>query len=85
MAEEMSKEELKQKVLEYLSKKPWQTRDLAKVLRVKKKEIDKIVLELIEEGKADYWSTGSTTYVASKEKVLEMEQKRSHMTEEEGE
>ncbi|HIP58499.1 MAG TPA: sulfite reductase, partial [Archaeoglobus profundus] len=29
MAEEINKEELKQKVLEHLAKKPWQVRDLA--------------------------------------------------------
>jgi len=63
MAEEMSKEELKQKVLEHLAKKPWQVRDLAKVLRVKKRDLDLIVQELINEGKAAYWSSGSTTYV----------------------
>jgi len=77
MTEEMSKEELKQKVLEYLAKKPWQVRDLAKVLRVKKKELDLIVQELINEGKAAYWSSGSTTYVTTKEKLEEMEKKRS--------
>ena len=77
MAEEMSKEELKQKVLEHLAKKPWQVRDLAKVLRVKKKELDLIVQELINEGKAAYWSSGSTTYITTKEKLEEMEKKRS--------
>ncbi len=74
---EMSKEELKQKVLEQLAKKPWQVRDLAKVLRVKKKELDLIVQELINEGKAAYWSSGSTTYVTTKEKLEEMERKRA--------
>ena len=77
MAEEINKEELKQKVVEYLQKKPWQVRDLAKILRVKKKELDKIVQELINEGKAAYWSSGSTTYVTTPEKLKEMEEKRS--------
>jgi Mn-dependent DtxR family transcriptional regulator len=77
MAEEINKEELKQKVIEYLQKKPWQVRDLAKILRVKKKELDKIVQELINEGKAAYWSSGSTTYITTPEKLKEMEEKRS--------
>jgi predicted transcriptional regulator len=77
MAEEINKEELKQKVVEYLQKKPWQVRDLAKILRVKKRELDKIVQELINEGKAAYWSSGSTTYVTTPEKLKEMEEKRS--------
>jgi predicted transcriptional regulator len=77
MAEEINKEELKQKVVEYLQKKPWQVRDLAKILRVKKKELDKIVQELINEGKAAYWSSGSTTYITTPEKLKEMEEKRA--------
>ncbi len=77
MAEEVSKEELKQKVIEYLQKKPWQVRDLAKVLRVKKRELDKIVQELLDEGKAAYWSSGSTTYITTPEKLKEMEEKRA--------
>ncbi len=77
MAEEVNKEELKQKIIEYLQKKPWQVRDLAKILRVKKKELDKIVQELINEGKAAYWSSGSTTYITTPEKLKEMEEKRS--------
>ncbi|RLI86316.1 MAG: sulfite reductase [Archaeoglobales archaeon] len=77
MAEEVSKEELKQKVIEYLQKKPWQVRDLAKVLRVKKKDLDKVVQELLDEGKAAYWSSGSTTYVTTPEKLKEMEEKRA--------
>ena len=77
MTEEISKEELKQKVLEHLSKKPWQVRDLAKVLRVKKRELDQIIQELINEGKAAYWSSGSTTYVTTPEKLEEMEKKRA--------
>ncbi|RLI74950.1 sulfite reductase [Archaeoglobales archaeon] len=70
-------EEIKQKVLEQLNKKPWKYPDLAKVLKMKKKEVVKIVQELIEEGRAAYWSTGSTVLVASKEKVEEMEKLRS--------
>ena len=77
MAEEINKEELQQKIVEYLQKKPWQVRDLAKILRVKKKELDKIVQELINEGKAAYWSSGSTTYITTPEKLKEMEEKRA--------
>jgi len=77
MTEEINKEELKQKVLEHLSKKPWQVRDLAKVLRVKKRELDQIIQELINEGKAAYWSSGSTTYITTPEKLEEMEKKRA--------
>ncbi len=77
MAEEINKEELKQKIVEYLQKKPWQVRDLAKILRVKKRELDKIVQELINEGKAAYWSSGSTTYITTPEKLKEMEEKRA--------
>ncbi|RLI80539.1 sulfite reductase [Archaeoglobales archaeon] len=69
-------EEDKQKVLEKLKQKPWQTRDLAKILKMKKRDVDKIVKELINEGKAGYWSTGSTTYVTTPDKVEEMEAKR---------
>ncbi|MBO8181874.1 MAG: sulfite reductase [Archaeoglobus sp.] len=72
-------EEDKQKVLEKLAQKPWQTRDLAKVLKMKKRDVDKIVKELINEGKADYWSSGSTTYVTTPEKVQEMEAKREDL------
>ncbi len=77
MAEEINKEELKQKIVEYLQKKPWQVRDLAKILRVKKRELDKIVQELVNEGKAAYWSSGSTTYITTPEKLKEMEERRS--------
>ncbi len=72
-------EEDKQKVLEKLKQKPWQTRDLAKVLQMKKRIVDKIVKELINEGKAGYWSSGSTTYVTTPEKVEEMEAKRKEV------
>lgn len=70
-------EEIKKKVLEQLSKKPWYTRELAKVIGIGKKELDEIVKELIDEGKAAYWSSGSTTYVTTKEKLEELEKKRT--------
>uniref|UniRef100_A0A7C3YCC0 Sulfite reductase n=1 Tax=Geoglobus ahangari TaxID=113653 RepID=A0A7C3YCC0_9EURY len=69
--------ELEQKILEQLAKKPWQVRDLAKILKIKKKELDQIIQKLINEGKAAYWSSGSTTYVTTPEKLEEMEKKRS--------
>ncbi len=68
--------ELEQKILEQLAKKPWQVRDLAKILKIKKKELDLIVQQLINEGKAAYWSSGSTTYVTTPEKLEEMEKGR---------
>jgi len=69
--------ELEQKILEQLAKKPWQVRDLAKILKIKKKELDQIIQKLINEGKAAYWSSGSTTYVTTPEKLEEMEKKRA--------
>lgn len=70
-------EEDKQKVLEKMKDKAWKTRDLAKILKMNKKDVDKIVQELITEGKADYWSSGSTTLVTSKEFLEDMERRRS--------
>ena len=69
-------EEEKQKVLEALGKKAWKYPELAKFLRMDKKKVVKIVQDLIEEGKAAYWSTGSTTLVTSKEHMEELEKKR---------
>jgi len=78
MSEEITEvtEELKQKILEKLQGKTWKTKDLAKILKVKKKIVDKAVQELINEGKAAYWSSGSTTYVTTKEYLEEIEKKR---------
>jgi len=70
-------EEEKQKVLEVLGKKTWKYSELAKVLRMDKKKVVKIVQDLIEEGKAAYWSTGSTTLVTSKEHMEELERQRA--------
>ena len=67
----------KQKVLEKMKDKAWKARDLAKVLKMNKKDVDKIVQELIAEGKAAYWSSGSTTLVTSKEFLEDMEKRRS--------
>lgn len=73
----MVSEEDKEKVYEKLKTKAWKTRDLAKILKLKKRDVDKIVQELIMDGKADYWSSGSTTLVTSKEYLEEMEKRRS--------
>ncbi len=78
MSEEITEvtEELKQKILEKLQGKTWKTKDLAKILKVKKKIVDRAVQQLIDEGKAAYWSSGSTTYVTTKEYLEEIEKKR---------
>lgn len=70
-------EEDKQKVLDKMKEKAWKTKDLAKILKLNKKDVDKIVQDLIMDGKADYWSSGSTTLVTSKEYLEEMEKRRS--------
>ena len=70
-------EEEKQKVLEVLGKKTWKYSEIAKVLRMDKKKVVKIVQDLTEEGKAAYWSTGSTTLVTSKEHMEELERQRA--------
>ncbi len=70
-------EEDKKKVLEQLGKKTWKISELAKVLRMDKKLVRKIVQDLINEGVAAYWSSGSTTYVSTKEHVEELEKRRA--------
>ncbi|MET1123782.1 MAG: dissimilatory sulfite reductase D family protein [Archaeoglobaceae archaeon] len=70
-------EEEKQKVLEQLGKKAWKIPELAKILKMDKKVVKKIVQDLINEGKAAYWSSGSTTYVTTKEHMEELEKKRA--------
>ncbi len=70
-------EEDKKKVLEQLGKKTWKIPELAKILRMDKKVVKKIVQDLIEEGVAGYWSSGSTTYVATKEYIEQLEKKRA--------
>ena len=70
-------EEEKQKVLEQLGKKTWKIPELAKILKMDKKVVRKIVQDLIEEGVAGYWSSGSTTYVSTKEYIEELEKRRA--------
>ncbi len=77
MAEITYTEEDKQKVLEKLDQKTWKIKDLAKVLRMNKKVVQKIVMDLIEEGKAAYWSSGSTTYYATPRYIEEYERRRA--------
>lgn len=70
-------EEDKQKVLAQLGKKTWKLPELAKVLQMDKKIVRKIVQDLIDEGVAGYWSSGSTTYVSTKEHIEELEKRRA--------
>ena len=70
---------MKQKVLETLGQKLWYSRDLAQRLGISKKDADRIISNLIAEGKAAYWSSGSTTYVTSIEKWKEVEKKRGEL------
>jgi len=70
-------EEEKQKVLEQLGKKTWKIPELAKVLKMDKKVVKEIVQDLINEGVAGYWSSGSSTYVATKQYIEELEKKRA--------
>lgn len=70
-------EEDKQKILEQLGKKTWKIPELAKILKMDKKVVKKIVQDLINEGVAAYWSSGSTTYVSTKEHIEELEKKRA--------
>jgi hypothetical protein len=42
-----------------------------------KAKVKKIVQDLIDQGIAAYWSSGSSTYVATKAYVQELEKKRA--------
>jgi excisionase family DNA binding protein len=39
------------------------SRDVAEKLKVKKRLVDKLVYELIDEGKLEYYSVGGATYI----------------------
>ncbi len=69
-------EEDKQKILDKLGQKTWKIKDLAKVTKVDKKVVKQIVQDLIDEEKAAYWSSGSTTYITTPEYLKEYEKKR---------
>jgi len=77
MAEITYTEEERQKVLDKLGQKTWKIKDLAKILKINKKVVQKIVMDLIEEGKAAYWSSGSTTYYSTPEYIEEYERRRA--------
>lgn len=77
MAEVTYTEEEKKKVLEQLGKKTWKIPELAKITQIDKAKVKKIVQDLIDEGIAGYWSSGSTTYVSTKQYIEELEKKRA--------
>lgn len=58
-------EELKSQILEYMQKtgKEINTRDLAKALKVSKKDVDKAAAELLREGHLEYASYGGVSYL----------------------
>jgi predicted transcriptional regulator len=70
-------EEDKQRVLEKLKQRTWKYPELAKILKIDKKVVTKIVQDLIEEGKATYWSSGSGTYVTTPEYLEDYEKRRA--------
>ena len=61
----MSEEELKNKILELVksSKRLLTNRDIANRLNIKKSLVNKLINELIDEGKLEYWSAGGITYI----------------------
>jgi DNA-binding IclR family transcriptional regulator len=77
MTEVTYTEEEKKKILEQLGKKTWKIPELAKVTQMDKAKVKKIVQDLIDQGIAAYWSSGSSTYVATKAYVQELEKKRA--------
>ncbi len=63
----MEDAEIKQTIIEWLEKKSKTKKmhylsDIAKGIGLKKKEIKKVVQEMIEAGAIEPWSSGSTTY-----------------------
>ena len=72
----MTDEETKQKMLELLAKKTWYPKDIAKKLKIPRKDASKIINELIAEGKAKYWSLGSTVKVTTPELADKLEKGR---------
>ncbi|MBZ4686893.1 MAG: hypothetical protein PWQ96_557 [Clostridia bacterium] len=68
MAEELSREELKEKVVEYLKTvDKAKNKDIATKLGVKKREVDKAVNELAKEDIVEFLYIG-TSYVKLKDK-----------------
>lgn len=70
-------DEEKQKVKDKLGDKAWKVKELAKVTKVDKKAVKKIIKDLEKEGFAAWWSSGSTAYITSQEHLEDMEKKRS--------
>lgn len=63
----MEDAEIKQAILDWLEKKSKTKKmhylsDIAKGIGMKKREIKKVVQEMIEHGAIEPWSSGSTTY-----------------------
>ena len=63
----MEEAEIKQAILEWLDKKSKSKKmhymsDIAKGIGLKKKEIKKVMQDMLQAGELDYWSSGSTTY-----------------------
>jgi Mn-dependent DtxR family transcriptional regulator len=58
-------EELKSQILEHMQKtgKEINTRDLAKALKVSKKDVDKAAAELLRDGRLEYASYGGVSYL----------------------
>lgn len=58
-------EELRSRILEHMQKtgKEINTRDLAKALKVPKKDVDKVASELLKEGQLEYASYGGVSYL----------------------
>ena len=63
----MEDSEIKQAILDFFekkskSKKMFYLSDIATGVEMKKKDIKKVVQEMIQEGAIEPWSSGSTTY-----------------------
>ena len=80
-------DEIKQAILEVLEKnsgkgkKKTYPKDIAKALsdRFERRDVKKIIPEMIESGEVSYWSAGSTTYI-----MLKADFEQLKATEEEG-
>lgn len=63
----MEDAEIKQAIIDFMEKKSATKKmhylsDVAKAIGLKKREIKKVVQEMIEDGSIEPWSSGSTTY-----------------------
>ena len=62
----MDYEEAKSKIVESLEKKlktksKFYFNDLAKILELKPREAKKLIIQLVQDGVLEYWSSGSTS------------------------